>query len=175
MNTPNRILRGVAALLLGSVLLVSFATAADIVAEEGWARATPPGVKLGAGYITLRNTGTDTHNLLRLTSTVSDDLSLHLSSVDANGVAHMWPLAKLELKPGEQVRFEPNGKHIMFSDLKNPLVAGASVPVTFQFDHGEPPLTVQFEVRPLVPDAKGKPKPMDHMNMDPSSMSHSKH
>lgn len=164
-------MRGIAALFLASVLSVP--AAAEIVAEEGWARATPPGAKEGAGYVTLRNTGSETRNLLRLTSTVSDDLSLHLSSVDANGVAHMWPLAKLELKAGEQVRFEPGARHIMFSDLKGPLVAGTRVPVTFQFDHGEPPLTVQLEVRPLVPDAMDKT--MDHKTMDHSSMDHSKH
>ena len=99
------------------------------MAADGWARATVPGATVGAGYVTLRNSGTETRSLLRLTTPVCDSLSLHLSSVDANGVAHMWPLAKLELKPGEQVRFEPNGKHMMFSGLTSPLVAGNKVQV----------------------------------------------
>jgi periplasmic copper chaperone A len=146
--------------------LLSLPATAQIVAEDGWARATVPGATVGAGYVTLRNTGTETRSLLRLTTPVCDSLSLHLSSVDANGVAHMWPLAKLELKPGEEVRFEPNGKHMMFSGLTSPLVAGKTVAVTFEFED-EKPLTVQLQIRPLVPDAAGS---MDHSTMD-----HSKH
>jgi copper(I)-binding protein len=89
---------------------------------------------------------------------------LHLSSVDANGVARMWPLAKLELAPGEQVRFEPGGRHLMISDLKGPLVVGKRVPVTFEFDGGEQALTVQLEVKPL-----------DYAPMDHSTVDHSRH
>ena len=154
----NRI-RGVAAIFAASAMLLSLSAAADIVAVDGWARATVPGARVGAGYVTLRNTGTETRNLLRLTTPVCDELSLHLSSVDANGVAHMWPLAKLELKPGEQVRFEPNGRHMMFNGLTSPLVAGKTVAVTFEFED-EKPLTVLLEIRPLVPDMPGMTK--DH-------------
>ena len=153
------------ALIVAAATLLSVPAVADIVAVEGWARATVPGAKEGAGYVTLRNTGTETRSLLRLTTPICDDLSLHLSSVDANGVSHMWPLAKLELKPGEQVRFEPNGRHMMFRGLESPLVAGKTVAVTFEFE-GEKPLTVQLEIRPLVPDMPGMS--MDHMSMDHS-------
>jgi periplasmic copper chaperone A len=147
-------------LLLASLLLLSLPAAAEIVAEQGWARATVPGAKAAAGYVTLRNTGSETRKLLRLTTSISDVVSLHLSSVDANGVAHMWPLAKLELAPGEQVRFEPGGKHLMISDLKGPLVVGTRVPVMFQFDGGEGEFTVQLEVKPL------DYTPMDHSTRD---------
>lgn len=160
-------MRGVAALLASATLLMSLPAVADIVATDGWARATVPGTTVGAGYITLRNKGTEARNLLRLTTPVCDELSLHLTSVDANGVAHMWPIAKLELKPGEEVRFEPNGKHMMFMGLTSPLVAGKTVAVTFEFED-EKPLTVQLQIRPLMADMPGMP--MDHATMD-----HSKH
>ena len=64
-------------------------------------------------------------------------MSLHLSSVDANGVSKMWPVGSFSLKPGEQVRFEPNGMHLMFMDLGAPFVVGAKVPVTFRFEGNE--------------------------------------
>jgi periplasmic copper chaperone A len=155
------------ALIAATALLLSLPAVADIVAEGGWARATVPGAKEGAGYVTLRNTGTESRNLLRLTTPVCDELSLHLSSVDANGVSHMWPLAKLELKPGETVRFEPNGKHMMFRGLTSPLVAGKTVAVTFEFED-EKPLTVQLQIKPLVADMPG-------MSMDHSTTDRSKH
>jgi copper(I)-binding protein len=154
MNTSGNRLRNFAMWLAASAMLLSLPATAEFVAEDGWARATVPGATKGAGYVTLRNTGTETRSLLRLTTPVCDDLSLHVSTVDANGVARMWPIAKLELKPGEQVRFEPNGKHMMFSGLASPLVAGKTVAVTFEFE-GEKPLTVQLEIKPLMPDMPG--------------------
>jgi copper(I)-binding protein len=42
----------------------------------------------------------------------------------------------------------------MFRGLTSPLVAGKSVAVTFEFEN-ERPLTVQLEVKPLVPDMPG--------------------
>jgi periplasmic copper chaperone A len=154
MKTSRNRLRSITLWLAAYAALLSLPAAAEIVAADGWARATVPGATVGAGYVTLRNSGTETRSLLRLTTPVCDSLSLHLSSVDANGVAHMWPLAKLELKPGEQVRFEPNGKHMMFSGLTSPLVAGKTVAVTFEFE-GEKPLTVQLEIKSLMPDMPG--------------------
>jgi periplasmic copper chaperone A len=168
MNTPSNRMRGIAALFAASMLL-SLPAAADIVAVDGWARATVPGAKEGAAYVTLRNTGTEARSLLRLTTPVCDELSLHLSSVDANGVSHMWPMAKLELKPGEVVKFEPTGRHMMFRGLTSPLVAGKTVAVTFEFED-ERPLTVQLEIKPLVPDMQDMPGMAGHSTMD-----HSKH
>jgi copper(I)-binding protein len=78
--------------------------------------------------------------------------------VDAQGVARMWPVGKLEIQPGETVRFDPNGLHLMFEDLKAPLVAGQKVPVRMVFEH-LPQVIVQLEVRPLVQD---KPRAEDH-------------
>jgi copper(I)-binding protein len=68
-------------------------------------------------------------------------------------MARMWPVAKLELRPGETVKFEPNGRHLMFMAISAPFRVGESVPVTFQFDRGETPVTAQLVVRPLVDGA----------------------
>jgi copper(I)-binding protein len=54
---------------------------------------------------------------------------------------------------------------MMFRGLESPLVAGKTVAVTFEFE-GEKPLTVQLEIRPLVPEMPGMS--MDHMSMDHS-------
>jgi periplasmic copper chaperone A len=150
-------------LVLAGAVFLSLAARADIVAVEGWTRATVPGATSAAGYLILSNTSDGERKLLRLTSTVTDEVSLHRSAVDANGVSKMWPVGALELRPGEQLRFEPNGMHVMFRNLNRPLVAGATVPLTFQFDKGEAPVTVLLQVKPLVPDAAATPAaPMDH-------------
>ena len=125
---------------------------AEIVVSDGWVRQTVPGATTGAGYFTITNTGPVERKLLRLTTTVCDMLSLHQSSIDAQGVARMWPMAWLTLAPGQSMKFEPNGRHLMFMDLQRPFRVGERVPVTFQFDGGEAVVTAQFEVRALLDD-----------------------
>lgn len=148
--TPMRSFAAAAAL---AACLLPLAARADIVIEQAWARATVPGAPVAAGYLVLRNTGPEERSLLRLTSPVTDRVMIHQSSIDAQGMARMWPVAKLALGPGETVTFEPNGRHLMFMDLKQPFRVGETVAVTFQFDKGEAPVTAQLQVRPLVDDA----------------------
>jgi len=130
-------------------LLLGGLAQAGIETGEGWTRATPPGTKVAVGYLTLKNTGKVKRELLKITSPVAQGVSLHQSSVDASGVSRMWPIGKLALAPGEVLRFEPNGRHLMLEGLRGPLVAGKRVAVTLVFEQ-ESPVTVQLDVRPLV-------------------------
>ena len=104
------------------------------------------------GYLVLTNNGDESRKLLKIVSPVCDRVSLHRTSVNSQGLAQMWPVGSLEIKPGESVRFEPNGLHLMFSELTAAFKAGDMVPLTLQFDGFEKPFTVLLEVRPLVPE-----------------------
>jgi periplasmic copper chaperone A len=126
---------------------------AEVVGSDGWSRATPPGAKEAVGYLVLTNRGDEERSLLKITSPISDEVRIHRSSVDSQGVAKMWPVGFLRLQPGETVRFDPNGLHVMLSALKKPLKVGDKVPLTMQFDGFLQPFTVMLEVRPLVPAA----------------------
>lgn len=129
---------------------------ADIVANEGWSRATPPKASTAVGYLVLTNTGTESRSLLRIISPASDRVMIHRSSVDHNGIARMWPVGELTLKPGETLRFDPNGFHVMFTGISAPFVTGTRVPLQLLFED-EKEVTVMLEVRPLVPDAPAAP------------------
>jgi copper(I)-binding protein len=126
--------------------------AAEVKVVEGWARETPPGARVGAAYLTLVNTSGEERKLLKIVSTVSDQVMLHRTSLTAEGTTRMWPLAGLTLQAGETLRMDQGGVHVMFNELKAPLVAGEKVPLTLKFE-GEPEFTVMLEVRPLVPAA----------------------
>jgi copper(I)-binding protein len=141
--------------LLASILAVLVAVPAmsEVVGADGWSRATPPGAKEAVGYLLLTNKGEEERKLLKITSTVADEVSIHRSSIDSQGVARMWPVGFLALQPGESLRFEPNGLHVMFAALKKPLKAGDRIPLTLQFDGFLEPFTVMLEVKPLVPAA----------------------
>ena len=144
------------AALVGLGLLCSPFASADIVGNEGWSRATPPKAGTAVGYLVLTNTGAESRSLLRIISPVSDRVRIHRSSIDHNGIARMWPVGELTLKPGETLRFDPNGFHVMFMDIKAPFVAGTKVPLQLLFED-EKEVTVMLEVRPLVPDAPAAP------------------
>ena len=131
---------------------------ADIVVTEAWSRATVPGVTTGVGYLVLTNNGDEKRSLLRITSPVCDTVMLHLSSVDSQGVARMWPIGQLELEPGQSIRFEPTGRHVMFMGISTPFKVGTKVPLVLQFDGGEKPVTVMLEVRPITAAASSEPR-----------------
>lgn len=147
MNTALRI-RALAVLALG-LALPAMATA-EVRASGGWARATVPGAKTAAGYLTLTNSGDGERRLLKIVSPVSDEVTLHRTSIDEKGMTRMWPMAVLAVQPGETLRLEPGGIHLMFGALKTALVAGQKVPLTIKFDGGEPEFTVLLEVMPLT-------------------------
>jgi len=138
--------------ILALALLAAPLAQADIVAAEGWSRATPPRATTAAGYLVLTNTSSESRSLLRIISPASDRVMIHRSSVDHNGVSRMWPVGELTLKPGETFRFDPSAFHVMFFDIKSPFVAGTKVPLSLLFED-EKEVTVMLEVRPLVPDA----------------------
>jgi periplasmic copper chaperone A len=137
-----------ALVLLLACLLPAPAVLAAVEAVEGWTRETPPGTTVAVGYLIVKNTGNSRRELLKITSPMARQISLHQSSIDANGVARMWPVGKLELSPGETLDFSPNGKHLMLEGLASPLRVGMRVPVTIVFED-EPPVTIQLQVRPL--------------------------
>ena len=136
-----------------AVLALSLPATAQVTATAGWARATPPGAKVAAAYLTLANSGEEESRLLKVTSPVSDQINLHRTSITETGVARMWPLALLAVPAGGTLHMDPGGVHVMFNALKAPLVAGQKIPLTLKFDGGQPEFTVMLEVRPLTATA----------------------
>ena len=158
-SVVNRLLRCAAVPALA--LLLAPLAHADIAATEGWSRATPPRATTAVGYLVLTNTGDEARELLRIISPVSDRVMIHRSSVDHNGVARMWPVGTLTLRPGETLRFDPNGFHVMFMGIKAPFVVGEKVPLSLLFED-EKEVTVMLEVRPLVPNVAMSRRSLNH-------------
>jgi periplasmic copper chaperone A len=154
-----------AVLAAATGILNASPAAAEVVASEAWTRATAPGAA-GVGYLVLTNKGDEEAKLLKIVSPVCDKIMIHRSTIDNEGVARMWPVASLRIAPGESLRFEPNGLHVMFMDLKSPFKVGQKVPLQLTFE-GEREFTVMLEVKPLVPDAgmDHSSKPRDHSAM----------
>jgi len=153
MNKPFWTVRALCLLALGCAAGIARPVHADVVATEAWSRATTPGATTAVGYMVLTNPGGEERKLLKIVSPVCDMVTLHRSSVDSQGIAHMWPVGSLKIDAGTSVRLEPNGLHVMFTGIKAPFQAGTKVPLVLRFEGDDQDITVQLEVRPLVPAA----------------------
>ncbi|HUQ76684.1 MAG TPA: copper chaperone PCu(A)C [Burkholderiales bacterium] len=132
--------------LVLSLVLVATPALAQVSVEQPWARATPPGAKIAAGYMVLRNAGA-ADRLLSATSPAAERVEMHTTVRDGDIArmrevkGHLVPASgKLELKPG--------GAHLMFVNIKAPFKEGDKVPVVLRLEKaGE--VKVEFHVSRL--------------------------
>lgn len=126
------------ALLTGAVGLSVITPAAAhafkagaLTLEHPWTRATAGSV--GAGYVTIVNTGKTDDQLVSASSPVSAKTEIHSMTMDG-GVMKMRPLPNgLAIPAGKTTSLKPGGYHIMLIGLKAPLVEGTLVPMTLKF------------------------------------------
>ncbi len=99
-----------------------------------WARATPRGASVAAGYLKLTNTGTTPDRLIGMSVAVSDRVEVH-EMATVEGVMKMRPVKDgLEIEPGQSVELKPGGLHLMMLDLKRQLQQGQRVKGTLVFE-----------------------------------------
>jgi hypothetical protein len=143
------IARGSALLVLLS--LAAVARAGDAPSVSGaWARATAPGVDVGAAYLVIEG-GATTDRVVAASSPRAAMVHLHTVE-EQDGVAKMRPVEAIDVPAGQRVELAPKGTHLMLMGLDGPLVAGQSFPVTLRFaTAGEQTVTVL--VKPATADA----------------------
>ena len=120
------------ALFLVALPAAAQAPQSSIKVEGAWARSTPPGAKTAAAYLTVVNAGKENDTLMSASTPVAGMADVHRSFMD-NGVMKMRPAGPLDLKPGASLKLAPGGYHVMLMDLKQPLAAGQTFPVTLVF------------------------------------------
>jgi copper(I)-binding protein len=108
--------------------------AGDLTIEKPWARATPKGAEVGAGYLEIRNAGAVAD---RLTGGSADFAAIEIHEMSMQGgVMQMRELKEgLAIPAHGAVKLAPGGYHIMFTDLKRPLVKGEVAKTTLAFEH----------------------------------------
>lgn len=109
-----------------------------------FSRATPPGARVGAGYMTLENGGTVADRLVSASSPRAGAVEVHSSDM-TDGVMRMRRVeGGLAIPAGATVTLAPGGGlHLMLMNLAEPLRAGERVPLELRFEHGG---TVQTEL-----------------------------
>ncbi len=130
--------------------------AGSLVIEHPWARATATPRQTGAAYMIIRNRGAEPDRLLGARSGEAASVTLHDSSVDAQGVARMREAKLVEIPAGGEAHLAPGGVHVMLDGLKTPLFEGVSYPLTLVFERaGEVGVEVEVQGAAAPPDHGG--------------------
>lgn len=108
--------------------------AAPVAVEGAWARASVQGQRATGAF--MRLTAPETLRLVRVESPAAGVSEVHEMKMEGD-VMKMRALPALELPAGKAVELKPGGYHLMLMDLKAPLAAGASVPLTLVFQDGQ--------------------------------------
>ena len=105
----------------------------DVISVTGaWTRPAASGLT-DAGYLTVTNRGKTADRLLSASSPQAGKIEMMLSVMNGD-ISTMKPIGDgLELAPGQTVRFEPGGYHLMLEDLKHEQKLGGAMPVTLTF------------------------------------------
>jgi copper(I)-binding protein len=128
-------------------LLAAGPALAQVSVEDAWARATPPGAKLGAAYLSIRNGAAAADRLVGASTPAADRVELH-STVREGDVARMRQVKAYDVPAGGRVELKPGGSHLMLVNLKAPLKEGEKLPISLKFEKaGE--LKAEIEVRAL--------------------------
>lgn len=131
---------------LVSALLVSLmslpAWAANISVTDAWVRATMPGQPVGAAYMQIESDADA--RLVGVSSSAVPRVEVHEMKMDGD-VMRMREVKAVDLPKGRTVSLEPGGFHIMLMNLKKPIVAGDSIPLTLTIESGGKQQTVEVK------------------------------
>lgn len=121
--------------------------AGSIKIEHPWAR--PSATENGAAYLELENGGTEADRLTGASAAIAGAVELHVTSIDAQGVATMRPVEAIDLPAGGRARLSPGGLHLMLLGLTQPLEDGQRFPLTLTFERaGTATVDVEIERQP---------------------------
>lgn len=106
----------------------------DIVIHHPWARQSPMGADVAAGFMTITNAGSQDDRLLRASSDISAMVQIHTMKMEGD-VMKMEELAEgVAIPAGATVELKPKSLHIMFMGLKVPVKEGESFSGTLTFE-----------------------------------------
>jgi copper(I)-binding protein len=120
-----------------AALAASPALAGELTVTGAWARTTPPGIPMGAAYLTIRNDTKKSDRLLKLKASVGTKAEVHRTEV-IEGIARMREVSVLHLAPGERAELAPGGMHVMLMGLRKPLVEGQTFELELLFEVAGP-------------------------------------
>jgi copper(I)-binding protein len=135
---------------LAAVLAACGTEGQDVRVTDAWVRATVPGQKVAAAYLTIESATGAT--LTRVEVPKAKEVELHTMRVE-DGVMQMRRLESLAIPPSVPVELKPGGDHLMLIDVA-PLAVDETLPIklTLKRENGvEKVVEVLAKVRAATP------------------------
>ena len=123
------------------------AQAPTLVVLDAWTRQVP-GSDVAAAYLTLRNPTTKPITIVGIESSAAEHAMIHETKT-VGGQSQMRPHEQLVIAPGQTVKFEPGGLHVMLHGMTHPVAVGQSVPLVLLLADGSK-VPAAAVVRPLT-------------------------
>lgn len=123
MKTPALLLQVMSAQDMAAI-------AAQPTIEGAWVRASVPGQQATGAF--MRITAKTPTQLVGASTPVAGTAEVHEMKMEGD-VMRMRPAGAVELPAGRAFELKPGGYHLMLQDLKKPLEAGSTVPLTLVF------------------------------------------
>lgn len=130
-------------------LLLATVGHAQTTATDPWVRGTVAQQKATGLFVQL--TSAQGGKLVAGSSTVAERVEIHEMTM-VGDVMKMRQIDALPLPAGKAVALKPGGYHVMLMDLKQPLAAGAVVPIDLVIENADgkrETLSLQAPVRAL--------------------------
>ncbi len=107
----------------------------DIMVHDAYARATPPGAKTSAIFLTLMNNKDEPFSLVSAETDAAGKVELHDVIVEGD-LMKMRQVEHIDVAAQSHTELKPGSFHIMLFDLPSPLVEGNEVNLTLHFSDG---------------------------------------
>lgn len=149
-----------------AALALAGAAQAQLTVSEPWVRGTVATQKVTGAFMTL-SSASDA-KLLEVRSPVAGLVEIHEMAMQGNTMQMRALKDGLALPAGKAVELKPGSYHVMLMDLKQPIKAGDTVPLTLTLvgegaDKQRQTLEVKATVKAL--GAQSMPMPMqEHMH-----------
>ena len=129
------------------LLLAATSTWSQVEIDKPWIRASAPGQKIAAGYMTVRNKAAQSDRLVGASSPMAAKVETHVNVKDGD-IQRMREVKGYEIPANGAFELKPGGAHLMFVDIKRPFKEGEKILAVLKFEKaGE--VKVEFQVAPL--------------------------
>ena len=108
------------------VLSLNAYAGGSIVVEDAWIPEAPPVAMMHAGYLRIKNNSQQPVVIVGAQSDAYADVEIH-KSVTKDGMSRMFKQDEITIAPGQEVKFERGGLHVMLMHPKHPKKIGDQV------------------------------------------------
>lgn len=117
------------------LIFLPLSSFAEVELRDAWARATAPGMPMGAVYGEFANEGNAEVTLTAISTRSARMAEIH-ESVEIDGMMRMREITPFVIPAGKSVFLRPAGKHIMLMGLGEALVEGETLTINATFSDG---------------------------------------